>query len=137
MARCGLHPEEPAVATCARCGTFLCAECVELVPEGSVCEPCRARLRMDGPASRVAWGALGLGVAGLLLLPCSLGIPLPPLVAGAGALVLGLRETGRIRRAESPVRGKWPARVGWVLGGLTLLLVLVWVAMFLFLAIDR
>nr|WP_274622236.1 hypothetical protein [Myxococcus fulvus] len=108
-----------------------------MVPEGSVCAPCRARLRMDGPASRVAWGALGLGVAGLVLLPCSLGIPLPTLVAGAGALVLGLRETGRIRRAESPVRGKWPARVGWVLGGLTLLLVLVWVAMFLFLAIDR
>ncbi|MCP3065479.1 hypothetical protein LXT21_42620 [Myxococcus sp. K38C18041901] len=125
------------MATCARCGTFLCAECVELVPEGSVCEPCRARLRMEGPASRVAWGALALGVAGLVFLPCSLGIPLPTLVAGSGALVLGLRETARIRRAQSPVRGKWPARLGWVLGGLTLLLVLVWVAMFLFLTINR
>ncbi|MCP3163458.1 hypothetical protein [Myxococcus qinghaiensis] len=119
-ALCARHAEVSAVATCTRCGSFLCGECLELFGESAFCEPCVSLRRKDGPVSRAAWGALGLGVLGLLVLPCTLAMPLPPLVAGVGGVVLGMREAGRIRRGESPAKGRVPARVAYVLGWLTL-----------------
>ena len=42
-ALCAAHPERPALATCRRCGSFMCAECrAEAMPE--LCAPCAARL---------------------------------------------------------------------------------------------
>lgn len=125
-ALCAVHVESSAVATCSRCGSFLCGECLELVGESAFCAPCVSLRRSEGPASRAAWGALGLGVMGLVAMPCTLSMPLPPLVAGVGSLVLGLREAGRIRRGESPEKGRVPARVAYVLGGLNLGLLSAW-----------
>ncbi len=36
---CPLHPTEPSVATCSRCGRFLCARCVRY-PTPPLCEDC-------------------------------------------------------------------------------------------------
>lgn len=55
---CGRHPETPAVALCARCGDFVCADCLE--PEGGDhCRACRERV---GPArtTPVAWERPGV-----------------------------------------------------------------------------
>ena len=42
-ARCGVHPDEPAVGACTRCGTFACASCAREGERGvfmcAVCEP--------------------------------------------------------------------------------------------------
>jgi hypothetical protein len=51
---CPEHPNQPSVATCARCGRFLCAACVA-VPQPPTCHACAARSR----------DALGLGTRGL------------------------------------------------------------------------
>ncbi|MFY2556138.1 B-box zinc finger protein [Corallococcus terminator] len=125
-ALCARHADASAVATCTRCGSFLCGECLEVVGESAFCAPCVSLRRSEGPVSRAAWGALALGVMGLLTLPCSLALPLPPLVAGVGSVVLGMREAGRIRRGESPEKGRVPARVAYVLGWLNLGLLAAW-----------
>lgn len=51
---CPSHPERASVATCARCGRFLCGECRVLDAPPS-CAQCRARNR----------DALGLGASGM------------------------------------------------------------------------
>lgn len=41
-ARCAFHPERATRTTCDRCGTFVCAECYELAPDGrALCGPCQ------------------------------------------------------------------------------------------------
>lgn len=66
--RCPPH-QRAAVATCLRCGTFLCGECTELLGEAAYCASCLTFLQRHGPSSRaLLWGVLGLGLAGLLAL---------------------------------------------------------------------
>ncbi|QSQ20855.1 hypothetical protein JY651_37355 [Pyxidicoccus parkwayensis] len=121
-ARCASHPDVAAVATCARCGGFLCGDCTEVVGESPYCEPCVGMSRREARPSRVVQAALGLNLLGIACLPCWLGLPLPTLVAGVAGFVLGLRELRRIHRGEGPERGRAQARVTLLLGVLNLVL---------------
>lgn len=43
-ALCATHPQQPALAPCARCGTFYCGACLEKATDGQLyCVQCRAR----------------------------------------------------------------------------------------------
>ena len=125
-ARCASHPDVAAVATCARCGSFLCGDCTEVVGESPYCAPCVVLLRREARPSRVVRTALALNVVGLGCLPCSLALPLPTLVAGVAGLVLGTRELRRIRRGEGPERGRTQAQVVLWLGALNVALSAGW-----------
>jgi hypothetical protein len=114
------------VATCARCGSFLCGDCTEVVGESPYCAPCVAVLRREGRPSWVVQVALGLNVLGLACLPCSLVLPLPTLVAGLAGVVLATRELRRIHRGEGPLRGLTQARVTRALGWGNLVLSTAW-----------
>jgi hypothetical protein len=46
-ARCFVHPEEPALGTCARCGTFFCARDRRTVGDKDYCASCAARPEVD------------------------------------------------------------------------------------------
>jgi hypothetical protein len=113
--RCPPHGRT-AVATCARCGTFLCGECTELLGERALCAECLGRVARGGTAS---WGLtltlalqfIALVSAPLLLLlpfqlrvdtghgtvvlPLLRRLPLLNLVAGVVGLVLASRELRR------------------------------------------
>ncbi|ATB44936.1 hypothetical protein [Corallococcus macrosporus] len=128
---CATHPDVAAVATCARCGTFLCGDCLELAGETPYCAPCVGVLRREARPSRVIQVALALNVAGLACLPCSLALPLPTLVAGLAGVVLGLRELRRIARGEGAARGRTQAQVTAALGWLNLALASGWLAVVL------
>jgi hypothetical protein len=114
------------VATCARCGGFLCGECTEVVGESPYCAPCVAILKREQKPSRVVLGALALNVAGLLCLPCSVALPLPTLVAGVCGVVLG---TWALRRPAGGGRERSWARLTLILGGLNLLLSVGWLVL--------
>ncbi|MFZ5445247.1 MAG: hypothetical protein ACOZQL_34975, partial [Myxococcota bacterium] len=68
-ATCGKHAGVAAVEICARCGTFLCGECVDYFREDTpVCEACLP-LMLGTPASlraRVSPLLSALGLSGLL-----------------------------------------------------------------------
>ena len=129
---CAHHPDVPAVATCRRCGNFLCGDCTELVGESPHCAPCVAFLRQAARPSRVVQVALALNVVGLACLPCSLAMPLPTLVAGLAGVVLGMRELRRIARGEGSARGRNQARVTAALGGMNLGLAAGWMTVLFF-----
>jgi hypothetical protein len=46
-AHCATHPAVAAVATCARCGGFLCGDCVEVHDELPYCAPCSTWWRKE------------------------------------------------------------------------------------------
>lgn len=46
-ARCFVHPEEPALGTCARCGTFFCARDHRTVGHQEYCAACATRPEVD------------------------------------------------------------------------------------------
>ncbi|WIG94534.1 hypothetical protein KGD87_29035 [Myxococcus sp. SDU36] len=129
---CATHPDAAAVATCTRCGGFLCGDCTELAGEAPYCAPCVAVLRREARPSRVIRVALALNVAGLVCLPCSLALPLPTLVAGLAGVVLGLRELRRIARGEGAERGRTLAWVTTGLGWLNLGLASSWLGVVFF-----
>ena len=94
QARCARHPEFPAVGTCARCGSFFCAEDWRNVEGKDFCATCAAlpevdyleafRLKYWGRRDAWAW-LIGIGA------PFSLLSGLGLLLAGEGALrVVGL-----------------------------------------------
>ncbi|MFT3713810.1 MAG: hypothetical protein QM817_39630 [Archangium sp.] len=71
-AQCALHPQNPAVMTCERCGTFGCALCRSNV--GGLCEKCAAsgprdKIRKVAAAQRTLIKSFGVG---LLLIPLTL-----------------------------------------------------------------
>jgi len=129
-ARCGRHPEVPAVDVCQRCGAFLCGECVELLGEDVLCTACFRRVGGDAPPSRRAKASVVLSGVGLVLglglglgavlglgLGAVLGLPgLIGLVIGLIGLVIGRGELRRIDAGQSPAVGRRLARVGVVLG---------------------
>lgn len=45
-ARCATHPDQPAVATCARCGDYACVSCFESLSEQ--CQACEAVATVGG-----------------------------------------------------------------------------------------
>lgn len=46
-ARCFVHPEEPALGTCTRCGTFFCAQDRRTVGDKDYCASCATRPEVD------------------------------------------------------------------------------------------
>jgi hypothetical protein len=44
-ARCARHPEQEAIAVCARCGNFTCGACAVLLPAGRHCPDCAERVK--------------------------------------------------------------------------------------------
>jgi hypothetical protein len=46
-ARCFVHPEEPALGTCIRCGTFFCAQDRRTVGDKDYCASCAMRPEVD------------------------------------------------------------------------------------------
>jgi hypothetical protein len=122
------------VASCVRCGTFLCGACTELLQEAAYCADCVDWLRRNGKPSRGVQGILALGGVGILFF---LLIPMVPpllnLVAASLALWVPTRELRRIRRGEGPLRGTLQAQVARWLGAVNLAMVLFWGGLFLYL----
>lgn len=132
-ARCAKHPDVAAVAPCARCGTFLCGACTEVVKEGAWCADCVTWLRQNGSPSRLIQVFIGLGIGGVFCFPlCSFLAPLFNFGVGVLGLWLSTRELRRIQRGEGPVRGAWQAKVARALAGVNLLVMLLWAAVFLY-----
>ncbi len=111
------------MATCARCGGFLCGDCTEVVGESPYCAPCVAILKRDAKPSRVIQWALVVNVAGLACLPCALAPPLPTLVAG----VCGVTAGGwALRRTEPGGKARTRVWVTLALGVLNVALAVGW-----------
>ena len=55
-AQCALHPDQPAVRTCTRCGSFMCSTCAEGGAQ-TLCPTCQQRLGMSQafPLNRENW----------------------------------------------------------------------------------
>jgi hypothetical protein len=124
------------VATCARCGTFLCGECTELLGEAAYCADCVDFLRRKGPSSRAVRAVFGLQLTSILFLPlCAIlatfglspvsfehGLPPLPLLLNLLAFGTGLWLAGgelrRIARGEASSQGRalarWAHGLAWV-----------------------
>ena len=136
--RCPTH-QRAAVATCVRCGTFLCGECTELLGEAAWCASCGAFVRKHGAASLALKLTFGLGIAALLSVLLAMFLPLNVVVdRERGALVFPLlwrlpvlnaiatglgfwlssRELRRLERVElpSPARtwARWTRGLSWL-----------------------
>lgn len=124
--------ERAAVATCVRCGAFLCGECTELLGEEAYCGACATLVRTRGGPSKGLKRVFALQLAALLavLVATLLGVAVATvggqsvlgtlnLVLG-GVLVLvlgplnlvaagvGVRAVLRERRgAHSPASRRW------------------------------
>jgi hypothetical protein len=101
---CGTHPAERAVETCSRCGSFICAQCIELDVGEVFCPACHSR-QFGGKASGRAVTALVLAIVGMNL--PFLGVP---------AIVLAHQELSTIARGEAPAKGRPLARGAQILG---------------------
>jgi len=76
-ARCAAHPERAALAVCARCGDYHCADCQKTVGERSLCASCRAlpgvdyledtRRRYWGKRDGFVWYFGAIGSLGMLV----------------------------------------------------------------------
>ncbi len=71
--QCAPH-QHAAVATCVRCGSFLCAECTELLGEAAYCAACVDFLRAHGSSSWSLKLALVLGALSAPTLPLALAL---------------------------------------------------------------
>jgi hypothetical protein len=105
--QCAVHPDNPALGTCGRCGNYLCATCRTRWRDRWLCAACvdRALERKEAvPAEasahlRQALLALGLGVAswGFLLLASLLAL------AGMGSQNVVLVALGGLAVLASPL----------------------------------
>ena len=57
-APCPLHPTSPSIATCSRCGSFMCKRCVGL-EAGSLCPTCSVQA-VTFPMTRSEWSVSAL-----------------------------------------------------------------------------
>ena len=117
-ARCASHPSSDAVDTCARCGSYVCAGCMEIEKWDTYCADCYARVGTKSPASTRATSAL---VLALIAVSGCVPLALP-------ALVLGHLELSAIDRGESMPGGRNLAQgavwVGWFVVALSALALL-------------
>lgn len=82
-ARCATHPDSDRAETCARCGDFLCAECVSggtREPYGVVCDAC---VEIAG-ANDVGRGRMKAGIAAALFFCTGLVLAALPAIMGTG-----------------------------------------------------
>jgi hypothetical protein len=121
------------VAPCARCGTFLCGACTEVMQEAAYCADCVAWLHKNGAPSRGVQGTIALSLTAIAAFPlCLLFAPMLNLVAAVLGLWVPTRELRRIRRGDGPLRGAWQAKTARVLAAVNLLLALGWLGLFLY-----
>jgi hypothetical protein len=136
--RCPTH-QRAAVATCVRCGTFLCGECTELLGESAYCASCITFVREHGAASLALRLTFGLGIVALLTVPLAMLLPMNVVVdMGRATLVvpvlrrlpvlnviaaglgfwLSSRELRRLERVDfaSPARSwaRWTRGLSWL-----------------------
>lgn len=147
-ARCANHAEQGAVDVCSRCGSFVCADCVQIFREETVyCLACFERAGVDR-ASRRSTAALALALVSALPVAagCLLGralavAPVAGWVAALGlsvsSLVLGRVELNAIRRGDAPLGGRGRAWVALWLGTLSVVaLMLIVIALLLLARLD-
>lgn len=68
---CPAHPDDPVLATCARCGTYYCARCLEGAGRPSdspVCATCQLRPVAKGIGGFLIFPAIGLVITPITLL---------------------------------------------------------------------
>lgn len=65
---CGRHSRKPAVATCSRCSSSICRECMVLTSVGIKCTACTEALGRNSPGGRPAWLLPVAGVTVVVLL---------------------------------------------------------------------
>jgi hypothetical protein len=111
-ARCAVHAEAVAAASCKRCGTFLCARCAVPLGNEAVCGTCLGRLVREPAASPQARAAFYLGLVGLIT----------GFLPGIVGLVLAYRELDRLARGEFSLGGRALANAGRLLGWLNVAL---------------
>jgi hypothetical protein len=126
------------VAPCARCGTFLCGACTEVMAEAAYCADCIVWLHKNGRASRVVQGLIVASLVGILSFPLGLLLLFPAinLVVGVLGVVLPTRELRRIRRGDGPLRGMRQAQVARGLAVVNLVLALLGIAAFIYVAVG-
>lgn len=98
---------------CARCGTFICGECLDVQEGKSYCPDCFTRAQ-SGPASKRAIAAVILGIVGL---NCAF-------IPGIVGLALAVRELAAIDQGEAPDTGRSLAKGARVLGWINVALLL-------------
>jgi hypothetical protein len=133
-ASCGTHADKPAVATCRRCGLFLCDNCVVLIREDSFCVACAAR--KDLPPSARSKLALGLALLSLVQ-----GFPVvfagSPLLIVAGPLLPGFAfalsqlERRRVQQGAASERTRPWANAAFLASAFGFVLSLAWAVLFL------
>jgi hypothetical protein len=117
------------VASCVRCGTFLCGACIELLGEAASCASCLALLHRGAVSPRVVKGIIALNVIGLVSFPlCLLFPPVFNLTVAVLGLWVATRELRRIRASGMVARGLGVARLVFGVGVANGLLSLLWVA---------
>jgi hypothetical protein len=126
------------VAPCARCGTFLCGACTEVMAEAAYCTDCIAWLHKNGRASRAVQALIVASLVGILSFPLGLLLLFPALnlVVGVLGVVLPTRELRRIRRGDGPLRGMRQAKVARGLAVVNLVLALLGIAAFIYVAVG-
>lgn len=122
---CHQHRDNPSVATCSRCGSFLCSLCRTESEGRTFCPACFARLHSEGKLDStrrelVAWGRLVMVLAVLAW------FPLYGCAFGAAAIGMGIYGLARMKK-ESRISGK-----RWVYAGILLAAVgmTIWTACF-------
>ena len=113
-AHCALHPSTVAVEVCGRCGTFLCADCLNLADDVPLCDECH-RLRTRTKPSGRAIAALLLGVVGV---SCFV-IP-----TGLIGWILAVQERQAIDAGQAPPSGLGLTTAAKVMGVINLVVLL-------------
>lgn len=70
-AACAKHPDRVAGQTCARCGSFMCGECVSEDVIGH-CRECASRLEQSRLVAQVPWLAITMMVNGVFFVGAAL-----------------------------------------------------------------
>ncbi|MCC6875025.1 MAG: DUF4190 domain-containing protein [Sandaracinaceae bacterium] len=124
-ARCAVHPQVRAIEVCARCGSYICGDCMEIEGVDAYCRDCFEKVSTKAPHGGRATAAIVCGILGINgCLP--LAIP---------AILLGHMELAAIERGESPPSGRNLAKGGMILGYIgTVISVVAIVGLLLFLA---
>jgi hypothetical protein len=113
---CAAHADRAATATCARCGSFSCAECIEHGDSASgVCRTCIIALEARMQPAVLADVAVLVTFLGLFFIMSSLFILSP--FPFAVATTLGVVCRRRIKAGTMRPSGKTRATVSMVIGG--------------------
>lgn len=108
-ARCPAH-QRAAVATCVRCGTFLCGECTELLGEAAYCAACVAFVRAHAAPSQLLKVMIGLEVIALASIPLVMLLPVRALVrVGEAVVAVAILQRVPVLNAAAVGLGFWSA----------------------------